>query len=283
MPPPSGRRPATPNPAWARVRALLPRAADFQAMRRNPKRDLLAGVTVAFVALPLALAFGAASGLGAGAGLVTAIVAGVLAAVFGGSNVQVSGPTGAMTVVLLPIVAQFGVSAVLVVGMLAGLVLLVLAFVGAGRSMQYIPLPVVEGFTLGIAVIIGLQQLPAALGQTAEGDKVMVSAWHAVTAFVAAPDWAAVGIAAFVAGSMLLALRFRPGLPVSLPAVAVATVFAAVSGLDVATIGALPRGLPAPAVPEIPWGSCRHCCCPRSPSPLSRRWRACCRRPWLTR
>ena len=80
-------------------------------MRRAPGRDLVAGVTVAIVALPLALAFGVASGLGAQAGLATAVVAGTVAAVFGGSNLQVSGPTGAMTVVLLPVVARFGTEA----------------------------------------------------------------------------------------------------------------------------------------------------------------------------
>ena len=127
---------------------LMPRRDDILAMRRSPRRDVLAGLTVAFVALPLALAFGVASGLGASAGLVTAIVAGIVAAVFGGSNLQVSGPTGAMTVVLLPIVADVGAAGVLVVGLLAGLVLIVLAFVGAGRTMQFVPLPVVEGFTL---------------------------------------------------------------------------------------------------------------------------------------
>lgn len=242
-----------PRIAWTRLRALLPQRADLRAMRRNPRRDVLAGVTVAFVALPLALAFGVASGVGAGAGLVTAIVAGVVAAVFGGSNLQISGPTGAMTVVLLPIVAQFGVSGVLVVGFLAGLILISLAFAGAGRYMQYIPLPVVEGFTLGIAVIIGLQQVPSALGQTSEGEKVVVSAWNAVVAFVQQPDWMTVGITAFVAGSMLLALRFRPGLPISLPAVIVATIATGALDLDVATIGALPTGLPAPAVPDVPW------------------------------
>jgi SulP family sulfate permease len=222
-------------------------------MRRNPRRDLLAGVTVAFVALPLALAFGVASGVGAGAGLVTAIVAGVVAAVFGGSNLQISGPTGAMTVVLLPIVAQFGTGGVLVVGLLAGIVLIALAFAGAGRSMQYVPLPVVEGFTLGIAVIIGLQQVPNALGQPAEGEKVVVSAWNAVVGFVESPDWTTVAITGFVAASMLLALRFRPGLPVSLPAVVVATIATAALHLDVATIGAIPTGVPSPSVPQVPW------------------------------
>jgi len=222
-------------------------------MRRNPKRDILAGITVAFVALPLALAFGAASGLGAGAGLITAIVAGALAAIFGGSNLQVSGPTGAMTVVLLPIVAVFGVSGVLVVGLIAGVILIILAFAGAGKYMQYIPLPVVEGFTLGIAVIIGLQQVPAALGQTSEGEKVVASAWNAVLDFINSPDWAALGLAAFVALSILLALRLRPGLPVALPAVALATIIVVALNLNVTTIGALPRGLPAPTLPAIPW------------------------------
>ena len=222
-------------------------------MRRNPRRDVIAGVTVAFVALPLALAFGAASGLGAGAGIVTAIVAGIVAAVFGGSNLQVSGPTGAMTVVLLPIVAQFGASGVLVVGLLAGIILIGLALAGAGRYMRYVPLPVVEGFTVGIAVIIGLQQIPNALGQQPEGERIVVSAWNAITAFVAHPDWAALAVTAFVAGSILLALRLRPGLPVSLPAIIIVTIAVAVTGISVTTIGALPHGLPAPAVPAIPW------------------------------
>src|SRR5690606_1971705 len=96
---------------------------DFQTVRRNPRRNLLAGVTVAIVALPLALAFGAASGLGAQAGIITAIVAGAVAAIFGGSNLQVSGPTGAMTVVLVPVVHQFGPKGVLMVGLMAGVAL----------------------------------------------------------------------------------------------------------------------------------------------------------------
>src|SRR3954451_21789400 len=122
-----------------RARALLPRRDDLRAMRRNPRRDVIAGVTVAFVALPLALAFGVASGLGARAGLVTAIVAGVLAAVFGGSNLQVSGPTGAMTVVLLPIVADVGATGVLMVGLLAGVILVLMAVLRLGRLAAFLP------------------------------------------------------------------------------------------------------------------------------------------------
>jgi MFS superfamily sulfate permease-like transporter len=239
--------------AWVRTRGLLPQRADYAAMRRNPRRDVLAGVTVAFVALPLALAFGVASGMGAGAGLVTAIVAGAVAAIFGGSNLQISGPTGAMTVVLLPIVAQFGAQGVLVVGLMAGLFLIALAFAGAGRSMQYIPLPVVEGFTLGIAIIIGLQQVPNALGVPSSGEKVIAIAVDAVRQWLASPHWASVIITVFVAGSILLALRFRPGVPISLVAVVVATVVVAWTGVDVATIGSIPAGLPRPSLPNVPW------------------------------
>ena len=162
--------------AWSRFIYLLPGRAELATIRRDPKRDLIAGITVAIVALPLALAFGITSGLGAGAGIVTAVIAGAVAATFGGSNLQVSGPTGAMTVVLVPIVAKFGGSVVLVVGLLAGLILLGLAWSGAGRYMRYLPLPVVEGFTIGIALVIALQQVPSALGVAGTGDKVALVA-----------------------------------------------------------------------------------------------------------
>lgn len=238
-----------------RVRELLPQRADYVAMRRDPKRDIVAGVTVAVVALPLALAFGQASGLGAAAGLVTAVVAGFLAAIFGGSNLQVSGPTGAMTVVLLPIVAEFGAGGVLVVGLMAGALLVLLAFAGVGTYIRYLPLPVIEGFTVGIAIVIGLQQIPAALGVDVEGSRVMLVAASAVREWISAPDWAPVVIAASIASVMLIAARVRPGLPVSLAVVAVVTGVVAWAGIDVAMIGAIPTGLPAVSVPTIPWSS----------------------------
>ncbi|NUV99565.1 SulP family inorganic anion transporter [Streptomyces sp. CAI 127] len=232
------------------MRALLPVRADFAAMTRAPRRDLLAGLTVAIVALPLALGFGVASGLGAEAGLATAVVAGALAAVFGGSNLQVSGPTGAMTVVLVPIVAEYGPGGVLTVGLLAGGLLIVLALLRAGRSMRYVPAPVVEGFTFGIACVIALQQIPNALGVAApEGDKVLVVAWRAVEEFMIAPNWTALAITVGVAGLMLAGARLRPGVPFSVVAVVAATLAAQLFHLDGATpIGALPAGLPAPSL-----------------------------------
>ncbi len=238
------------NAVLARVRALLPGHADFAAMGRNPRRDLLAGLTVAIVALPLALGFGVSSGLGAEAGLATAVVAGALAALFGGSNLQVSGPTGAMTVVLVPIVAQYGPSGVLTVGLIAGVIVVGLALARAGRYMAYIPASVVEGFTLGIALVIGLQQVPNALGVAKpEGDRVLVVTWRAVEEFVRSPNLTALALALGVAAIMLIGARWRPTIPFSIVAVIVATVVAQLFHLDAAKpIGELPAGLPAPSL-----------------------------------
>ncbi|MDX3853732.1 SulP family inorganic anion transporter [Streptomyces sp. AK02-01A] len=233
-----------------RGRALLPARADFAVMARDPRRDLLAGLTVAIVALPLALGFGVSSGLGAEAGLATAVVAGTLAALFGGSNLQVSGPTGAMSVVLVPIVAEYGPGGVLTVGLMAGVLLIALALLRAGQYMRYVPAPVVEGFTLGIACVIGLQQMPNALGVAKpDGERVVVVAWRAVAEFFAQPNWTAIGLSAGVAAVMLLGARWRPAIPFSIVAVVAATLAAQVFHLDAAApIGDLPSGLPAPSL-----------------------------------
>ncbi|MFS4091654.1 SulP family inorganic anion transporter [Streptomyces sp. AF1A] len=243
--------------ARGRLVALLPGRADLADMRRDPRRDLLAGLTVAIVALPLALGFGVSSGLGAEAGLATAVVAGAFAALFGGSNVQVSGPTGAMTVVLVPIVGRYGPTGVLTVGLMAGIMLVALAAVRAGKYMQYVPAPVVEGFTLGIACVIGLQQVPNALGvPKPEGDRVLVVAWRAVAEFATSPNWTALGVAVAVAALMLAGARWRPTVPFSILAVIAATLVAQAAHLDAATpIGDLPAGLPAPSLAFLDLGS----------------------------
>ncbi|MFD6564999.1 SulP family inorganic anion transporter [Micromonospora profundi] len=235
---------------------LLPRRTDWENARRSPRRDLIAGLTVAVVALPLALAFGVTSGLGAQAGLVTAVVAGSVAAIFGGSNLQVSGPTGAMTVVLVPVVQQFGAGGVLMVGALAGLILIALALARLGRYVRYLPTPVIEGFTAGIAVVIALQQVPAALGVAgAHGEKVWAVAADAVVRFAAQPRPAAIAVALGVAALMLLGARWRPAVPFSLVGVAAATILAELAPIDLARIGELPQGLPAPSLAFIDVGA----------------------------
>ena len=255
---PAGRAPAAAL-RWlvTRTRALHPRREDMVAMVRSPRRDLVAGVTVGVVALPLALAFGITSGMGATAGLVTAIVAGTLAALFGGSNVQVSGPTGAMTVVLVPIVASHGSNGVLVVGLMAGALLVAMAYAGLGRYVRYIPLPVIEGFTLGIAVIIGLQQVPAALGVESEGEQVVLVAARAVGTWVQDPAWASLLLTVAVATSILTLGRLRPSVPGALLAVVAATAAAYAVELPVTDIGRLPAGLPAPSMPDLSWADLR--------------------------
>jgi sulfate permease, SulP family len=244
------------NDAVHAVAALMPRRADYEGLRRSWRGDVLAGVTVGVVALPLALAFGITSGLGASAGLVTAIVAGLVAAVFGGSNVQVSGPTGAMTVVLVPIVARQGPSAVVLVGLLAGGVILAAGVAGFGRYLAYVPWPVIEGFTIGIATIIFLQQVPAALGVAKPpGENTAAVAIRAVAEALGGDGRAwALGLVAIVAVVMVGVPRINRGLPASLLAVVAATVLALVAGADVGRIGQLPNSLPSPSLPPMSTG-----------------------------
>lgn len=246
----------TDTPAFrTRLAALLPGPKDLRDARRAPLTDLLAGVTVAVVALPLALAFGVASGLGAAAGLTTAVIAGIVAAVFGGSNLQVSGPTGAMTVVLLPIIAQHGAGGVLMVGVMAGLVLVVVAFTGAGRYVQMLPASLLEGFTAGIAVVIALQQVPSLLGvEVPVHEQVWATAWDALMRWIASPTWIEPAMALGTAVAILTLNRLRRGLPWPLLLVVVLTALSWMLGLQTARIGALPAGLPAPSGDFLDWG-----------------------------
>lgn len=248
------------KPDWrwfaGRIRSLLPRRDDYAGLSTSYRSDIVAGVTVGVVALPLALAFGISSGLTAEAGLTTAIIAGFVAAMFGGSNVQVSGPTGAMTVVLVPIVARWGMEAVFVVALLAGLVIVAAGVAGLGKYLAFIPWPVIEGFTLGIAVIIFLQQVPSALGVVKpEGENTFLVALKAAGEAINGEGalWAT-GLMLIVVVVMVVTPRLHRGLPSSLLAVLAATVVASVAGADVTVIGQLPSGLRAPVLPDVGFG-----------------------------
>jgi SulP family sulfate permease len=219
---------------------------------RHWKADLVAGVTVGVVALPLALAFGVTSGAGASAGLYTAIIAGLLAAIFGGSNYQVSGPTGAMTVVLLPIVARYGLEGIFVAGILAGLILVLLGLLRVGRYIAFIPWPVVTGFTNGIAIVIFLQQLPAALGVARPHGEFIVSASvAAVRDWMAAPDLVTPAVALATAALLVAWPRVSDRLPGAIVALAAGTVVVALLDLPVARIGSVAAGLPLPRLPQL--------------------------------
>ncbi len=237
--------------AAGQLSRLLPRLSDYADLPRSWRRDILAGVTVGVVALPLALAFGISSGVGAAAGLITAVIAGVVAAIFGGSHVQVSGPTGAMAVVLAPIVAQHGVGSVALVTVLAGVIVLAAGITGLGRAVTFIPWPVIEGFTLGIAAIIFLQQVPAAFGVAApSGQRTLVAAWTVVAEADWSSAWRTLAVVAFVAAVMVGLPRVHRAIPESLTAVVVSTLLVVAFHFPVGTIGSLPAHLPAPLVPH---------------------------------
>ncbi|SDE45359.1 SulP family inorganic anion transporter [Glycomyces harbinensis] len=229
-----------------RFRQLFPERSDFAHAGRHWHTDLLAGLTVAVVALPLALGFGIASGLGAFAGLITSIIAGVLAALLGGSNLQVTGPTGTMAVVLVPLAATHSHAGVMLVGIMAGLMLIALAVAGAGRYARYVPVPVVEGFTAGVGVVIAIQQLPPALGLPAQNAHLLTGAWDSVAAFAAEPDWGPPAVAFAVAAAVLLGSRLHSQIPTPLLAVVAATAVTWFAHLEVGVIGSLPRTIPAP-------------------------------------
>lgn len=238
------------------LQQMLPSVRDYTALPRTWKGDLVAGVTVGIVALPLALGFGVSSGLSAEAGLITAIVAGLIAAIFGGSNVQVSGPTGAMVVVLLPIVALHGAGAIAVVSLMAGAIVLLAGLLRLGRAVSFIPWPVIEGFTLGIAVIIFLQQVPSLT--TAEGLDPTTTSSNAVVAAVqsiAAADWSyvpwAAGAAIIVIICMQVSQRIHPAIPGSLVGIIAVTLLCLFVPNSLAVIGVLPSSLPMPSIPTV--------------------------------
>lgn len=238
---------------WQTWRNLLPGRSDYELLRYTWRGDLTAGITVGIVALPLALAFGVSSGVGAEAGLITAIVAGLIAAVFGGSNVQVSGPTGAMVVVLAPIVIAHGVGAVAVVSLMAGVLVLLAGALKLGRTVSYIPWPVIEGFTAGIGIIIFMQQVPAAVGYTGgtQHSNALVAAFHAVTG----ADWPTALQPLAVVGAVVVVMvgltRLAPKVPASFVAIVAVTVVVTLFSLPLDTIGALPQSLPTPQLPAM--------------------------------
>ena len=186
--------------------------------------NLNAGFTVALVALPLAIAFGESSSLGAAAGITTAIFAGVVAAVFGGSKYQVSGPTGAMTVILIPLAAKYGPTGVLFAGLLAGLILVLAGGLKLGRHIHKLPASVIEGFSAGIAGVIALQQFGWALGVDAvPGEHVYPTAWQQIVAWTASPTVPSIATALTVMLVVIFGLKFFPKLPISVAALVLAT------------------------------------------------------------
>ena len=206
-------------------------------------KDLMAGITVAAVALPLALAFGVGSGATAAAGLLTAIISGFVISLFGGAFYQISGPTGAMAAILMSIIAQFGMSGVFVATIMAGIILVAAGAFHLGKVTAYIPMPVIAGFTSGISVIIALGQLDNFFGVTSQGNSAIAKVASYFT--VGFPvNWSSVALGAFVVLFMVFyPKKWNAIVPSSLVAIILTTVAAVVFSLEVERVGEIPSSL----------------------------------------
>jgi SulP family sulfate permease len=216
-------------------------------------RDALAGVAVALVALPLAMAFAIASGVPPQAGLYTAVVAGFLISALGGSRTQIGGPTGAFVVIVASVIAKYGLNGLALAGMMSGCLLLIAGITGLASAVKYIPRPVIVGFTNGIAVLIASTQLKDAFGlrvQHVPGDlagRITALAAHADTV-----NWTALAVACGALGIIVLWSRFKTMLPGTIVAIAICTVVVAWLHLPVETIGSAFGGIPQGPPPFTP-------------------------------
>lgn len=218
--------------------------------------DAVAGLTVALVALPLSLAIAIASGADPSAGLVTAIIGGLFVSLLGGSRVQIGGPTGAFIVVVFGIISHHGYDGLVLATLMAGLILLIAGWLRVGNLIAYVPEAVINGFTIGIAIIIASSQIKDFFGLElatvpAEFVEKFVALWAIRDSW---NPWAT----AIAIGSVVVIVALRrafPRFPGLLVAMAIASALVVGLGLPVDTIssrfGDLPGGFPAPALPEI--------------------------------
>ncbi len=258
----SARAPVATGPAW---HLFVPKL--FIVLRRGYgvaefRRDAVAGLTVAIVALPLAMALAIASGTTPDKGLVTAVVAGFLVSALGGSRFQIGGPTGAFVVVVFGVIAQHGYQGLVVATAMAGVLLVIAGLARLGTWIKYIPLPVVTGFTSGIAVIIASSQVADLLGLTI--DKVpaeFIAKWRTYAAHLDTANFAALAVALTALATIIALRRFAPKWPGFLIAVCGASLAVWWLGLPVATIGSrfgeLPATLPMPQWPRLEWQQVR--------------------------
>jgi len=238
--------------AWLPKSVLLLRGYD----RHKFLSDLIAGVTVGLVALPLAMAFAIASGVSPQAGIYCAIVTGFLISALGGSKTQIGGPTGAFVVVVAGIIAKHGIDGLFVCTMMAGVLLVLLGVTGMGTAVKYFPRPVVIGFTNGIAILIASTQIRDFFGLRM--DHVPGDFFHRMQAYGQA--WKTISIPATVlaivsVAVMVFCLKYAKRMPGAILVTFGATAIVALAHLPVETIGTrfggIPSGLPAFAVPHF--------------------------------
>src|SRR6185295_11165868 len=238
--------------AWLPKSVLLLRAYD----RRKFLSDLVAGVTVGLVALPLAMAFAIASGVSPQAGIYCAIVTGFLISALGGSKTQIGGPTGAFVVVVSGIIAKYGIEGLFTCTMMAGVLLMLLGITGMGTAVKYFPRPVIIGFTNGIAILIASTQIRDFFGlkmQSVPGDffhrmRAFGQAWHTISFPATLLSLASLAV-------MILCLKYAKRIPGAILVTFGATAAVSLLHLSVETIGTrfggIPSGLPTLAIPRL--------------------------------
>jgi len=218
--------------------------------------DVIAGITVGLVALPLAMAFGIASGVTPQAGLYTAVVAGFVISALGGSRVQIGGPTGAFVVIVAGIVAKFGLSGLLMVTFMAGLILLIMGATRLGTAIKFIPRPVTIGFTNGIAVLIASTQIQDFLGLKVRAvPGAFVARMEVLLEHVNTLNVASAGVGLGSLAVILLWPKVTRKIPGSIIALLAGTALTLALNLPVTTIGTkfggIPTGLPSWHLPEF--------------------------------
>ncbi len=219
-------------------------------------QDLISGLTVGLVALPLAMAFGISSGVTPQAGIYTAVIAGFLISALGGSRSQIGGPTGAFVVIVAGIIAKFGVSGLALVTLMAGAMLIVMGVTGLGNAVRFIPRPVTIGFTNGIALLIASTQLKDFFGlKTPPVPSEFLPRMRMLAEYAGTLNLAALAVGAVSLGIILLLPRLTKRIPGSIVALTITTAGVALLRLPIETIGSkfggIPAGLPTFSLPDL--------------------------------
>jgi len=251
-----------PRVGWAEFTPKLATVIREGYGLRRLKADAVAGLTVAVIALPLAMALGIASGASPDKGLLTAIVAGFFISLLGGSRTQIGGPTGAFVVVVFNVIAAHGYDGLVLATLMAGVILIVAGYAGAGRVIRFIPHPVITGFTAGIAVIIASSQVKDFLGLRIEHLPAdFLPRWAEYLQAIGSVDPVTLILASGALALIIMLRRWLPRLPAFLIAIAAGAALVWLLGLHVDTIGTrfpdLHSGLPAPALPSFSLGAMR--------------------------
>jgi SulP family sulfate permease len=246
------------KPFEPRIAELLPRNGERPYTLPLFGKDVLAGVIVGVVALPLSMAFSISAGGTPAQGLYTAILAGFFVSLLGGSKFQIAGPTGAFVTIIFGVQARYGMGGLIMATILAGIMLLAMGLSGLGKFIKYIPHPVTTGFTAGIGLLIFSQQIKDLFAlDIASSSPEFFTKWAEYAGAFSTLQWLSLVLGLATIAVIILTRRFAPRIPGAAAGVAVATVMTAVFSLPVATIGSryggIPSHIPVPALPALNW------------------------------